>query len=305
MFGKKLNQNRLIFTIFLIISFLFLYFQKASFSGLSVETGVKLVASALCLPLFPFHGLYVIGITKTSRISRLVLALIFPIVGFYFLDSVISGLPKEILPAITVFATIGASWAIIKTLTQVTILSLITYSGLALYSIFWLVIGLNGFISDYSIAYVWSLTIVIWGLVFSVGQLIMRYGEFNITTITGLFKTMPYFTLFFGLLIMAAIGLPPFSLFFGYVGILISHSMVISFEFVGIIIIWFMSCWYFFKIMQSVLFGVAREDIYYKDLYFLEIAVLTVVLILLIIPVSILINWLNLMVSSSMLILGI
>lgn len=305
MFGKKLNQTRFIFIIFLIISILFSYFQKVSFSELSVETGIKLVASALCLPLFPFHGLYVIGITKTSRISRLVLAIIFPIVGFYFLDSVISGLPKEILPAITVFATIGASWAIIKTLTQVSILSLITYGGLALYSIFWLVIGLNGYISDYSIAYVWSLTIVIWGLVFSVGQLIMRYGEFKITTITGLFKTMPYFTLLFGLLIMAAIGLPPFSLFFGYVGILMSPSFVISLEFVGIIIIWFMSCWYFFKIMQSLLFGVAREDIYYKDLYFIEIAVLTVVLLLLIIPVSILINWLNLMVSSSMLILGI
>ena len=116
---------------------------------------------------------------------------------------------------------------------------------------------------------------------------------------------MPYFTLLFGLLIMAAIGLPPFSLFFGYVGILISHSIVISFEFVGIIIIWFMSCWYFFKIMQSFLFGVAREDIYYKDLYFIEIAVLTVVLLLLIIPFRIFINWLNLMVSSSMLILGI
>ena len=51
MFGKKLNQTRFIFIIFLVISILFSYFQKVSVSELSIETGIKLVASALCLSL--------------------------------------------------------------------------------------------------------------------------------------------------------------------------------------------------------------------------------------------------------------
>ena len=171
------------------------------------------MASALCLPLFPFHGLYVIGITKTSRISRLVLAIIFPIVGFYFLDSVISGLPKEILPAITVFATIGASWAIIKTLTQVSILSLITYGGLAY---FYFLVGYRTKRIYFGLFDCLCLVINHCNLGTGFFSRSINYAlwEFKITTITGLFKTMPYFTLLFGLLIMVMIGLPPFSLFF-------------------------------------------------------------------------------------------
>ncbi len=305
MIGKNFNQKHSIFIIFLIISILFLYFQKATFSGTSLETVLIFVASALCLPLFPFHGLYINVVTKTSRMPRLCLAIFFPGFGFYLLNSVISELPIEFLRLITIFSAIGALWAIIKTLTQVSILSFISYAAVALYSIFWLVIAQNGYISDHSIGYLCSLTIVVWGMVFAMGQLIMRYGEFEIGDVPGLFKTMPYFSFLFVLLIMVAIGLPPFSLFFGYIGILMSNAIVLSSEFVGIILIWFFSCSYFFQMMQSVLFGVAREDILYKDLGFIEIVILVIVVTLLIIPVNVVLYWLSFTVNSFLIFSGI
>ena len=137
------------------------------------------------------------------------------------------------------------------------------------------------------------------------GQLIMRYGEFEIGDVPGLFKTMPYFSFLFVLLIMVAIGLPPFSLFFGYIGILMSNAIVLSSEFVGIILIWFFSCSYFFQMMQSVLFGVAREDILYKDLGFIEIVSLVIVVTLLIIPVNVVLYWLSFTVNSFLIFSGI
>ena len=301
---KKLYQTRSFFVIILIIPILFLYLQTISFSEISIKTTVIFLVSAACLPLFPFHGIYVIGMKKTSRIFRLGLALAFPFLGIYLASSVISEVPKELLPVITILSIVGALWATIKTFFQFSILHLITYSAVALYSIFWLHISQLGSISDYAISYAWSLTLIIWGLFLAVGQLASRYGELEINNITGLFRTMPYFSVFFALLVMAAVGLPPFSFFFSYLGILINHSNGISFELVSIILIWFMSCWYFFKVMQSILFGAFKDNIYYKDFSFAEILILITVLIMLLIPFHIFIDWLNNFFDMLLLMIG-
>ena len=84
-----------------------------------------------------------------------------------------------------------------------------------------------------------------------------------------------------------------------------SNAIVLSSEFVGIILIWFFSCSYFFQMMQSVLFGVAREDILYKDLGFIEIVILVIVVTLLIIPVNVVLYWLSFTVNSFLIFSGI
>ena len=126
----------------------------------------------------------------------------------------------------------------------------------------------------------------------------------EINNISGLFRTMPYFSVFFALLVMAAVGLPPFTLFFSYLGILINHSNGISFELISIILIWFMSCWYFFKMMQSILFGAYKDNIYYKDFSFAEILILITVLIILLIPFHIFVDWLNNIFDILLLMIG-
>ena len=57
--------------------------------------------------------------------------------------------------------------------------------------------------------------------------------------------------------------------------------------------------------MQSVLFGVAREDILYKDLGFIEIVILVIVVTLLIIPVNVVLYWLSFTVNSFLIFSGI
>ncbi len=301
---RKLYQTHSIFLFFLIIPVLFVYWQTISFSEISIKTTAIFLISSACLPLFPFHGFYVTCMKKASRIFRLGLALAAPFLGIYLASSVISEIPKEFLPVITILALVSALWATIKAVFQLSILHLITYGAVALYSIFWLHIAQLGSISDYAISYVWSLTILIWGFFLAIGQLFTRYGELEINDIAGLFRKMPYFSVLFGLLIMAAVGLPPFTLFFSYLGILINHSNGISSELVGIILIWFMSCWYFFKLMQSILFGISKENISYKDFTFSEITLLIAVLMMLTIPFHILVDWLNSFINLTGLMIG-
>ena len=303
-YSKKLSGTRPIILIFLIMPIIFLYWQTTTLSELSITTPIIFLVSTACLPLFPLHGLYVIGMRKASKIFRLGLALALPFLGIYLVSTVISEIPTKFLPVITILAMVSALWATIKTLIQFSILNLITYGGVGLYSIFWLHIAQLGSVSVHAISYVWSLTIIIWGFSFAIGQLVTRYGELEINNITGLFRTMPYFSVLFGLLIMAALGLPPFTLFFSYLGILITYSNGISPELIGIIVMWFMSSWYFFKMMQYILFGISKADIYYEDLHFKEITILIFVLLTLIIPFHILVDWLSNFANISLSMIG-
>jgi NADH:ubiquinone oxidoreductase subunit 4 (subunit M) len=95
------------------------------------------------------------------------------------------------------------------------------------------------------------------------------------------------------------VGLPPFSPFYGYLGILLSPSSGVSFGFglLAVIAAWFAASWYLFKLMQRLLFGAHREDLRYEDLRPMEIAAFAVVVLLLLVPVSIPQDWLQTVVA--------
>src|SRR5262249_22906446 len=118
-------------------------------------------------------------------------------------------------------------------------------------------------------------------------------GDLDLNQIGGLFQPMPRFAVCLGLLVMAAVGLPPFGLFFGYLGILLSPSTGISFGFAVIIATWFAACWYLFKLMQRLLFGPHRQDLRYEDLRPIEMGAFVLVIALLIISSGIPQGWLN------------
>ena len=103
----------------------------------------------------------------------------------------------------------------------------------------------------------------------------------NLNKIGGLARPMPKFGLCLALLVMAAVGLPPFGLFFGYVGMLLSSSAM-SVGLVIVLLTWFGVSWYLFKLMQRLLFGPHRADFRYDDLRPAETAAIAVVLLLLV-----------------------
>jgi NADH-quinone oxidoreductase subunit M len=251
--------------------------------AVSLGTIAPLFLTALLLPLFPFHGVYVAALTRSPRRKAIVLPTVLPLIGICAAAVLLPAMPPELMPAVTVLAAFGAIWGSFKALVQVHALPLLSYAGLALYSVLWWHLARAGSLTADGALYAVAVTLVISGLVLAWDCVRVRFGDLDLNRIGGLFRPMPRFALCMALLIMAAVGLPPFGLFFGYMGMLLSPSTGISGGLVVIVISWLGASWYLFQFMRRLLFGPHRPDVFYKDLGAKEISAFVSVLALLVI----------------------
>jgi NADH-quinone oxidoreductase subunit L len=254
--------------------------------------GVALVA--VMLPLFPFHGIYVGALTRGGRgptgggsagILPIALAGALPLAGLYVLSGLLPQLPPEALRGIGVLALVGTVYGSFKALVQVNVAHLVAHGGLAYYSIVWWHLAEVGRVTPQAAIYAASAALVTVGLLLAWNRVRARYGDLDLSRIGGLARPMPRFATLTALLVMAAVGLPPFGLFFGYVALLLEPVRRVSIGgSVGLAIValaWFMASWYLFKLMQRLLFGPHRADLRYDDLSRAEAAPLVLVLALL------------------------
>lgn len=291
--GRMIDRSPIVLIIVAVLGLAIAFLQTPGLSVVSARTVVLLLLSALLVPLFPLHGLYVAALTRAPRTFATALCVSLPVLGMYAMTWLLPEIPKGLLPAIAVLAVAGALWGSIKALLQVQVSRLLAYGGLALYSILWWHVAQAGMITPQALLYAWAVTLVWGGLYLAWDRVRVRYGDLDLNQIGGLFQPMPRFALCMGLLVMAAAGLPPFGLFFGYLGILLSPSTGISFGLAVIIATWFAACWYLFKLMQHLLFGPHRRDLHYEDLRPVEIAAFVLVIALLFISSGIPHDWLR------------
>lgn len=291
--GRMIDRSPVVLVVVAVLGLIIAFVQMAELSALSPKTVALLLLSALLVPLFPFHSVYVAMLTRTPRALTTALSFLLPAIGITAMTWLFPQIPKGILPAISVLAVVGALWGSIKALLQVRVPHLLAYGGLALYSILWWHFAQVSKITPTALLYAWAVTLAWGGLSLAWDRVRIRYGDLDLNQIGGLFQPMPCFALCMGLLVMAAVGLPPFGLFFGYLGILLSPSTGISFGLVVIIATWFAASWYLFRLMQQLLFGSPRKDLRYEDLRPVEIAAFILVIALLVIPGTIPQDWLS------------
>jgi len=280
-------------------------------SGDSLGAVAGVLAAGLFLPLFPFHVVYVTALTRAPRGLTVALSILLPALGIGGAAVLIPKLPPPALSAVSVLAAIGAVWGSIKALTQVRVSLLLAHAGLALYSVLWwhlaqvgkltphsmvyalavtLALGgltfgwdrIRGKLTPHSMVYALAVTLALGGLTFGWDRIRVRYGDLDLNHIGGLFKPMPRFALCMALLVMAMVGMPPFTLFFGYLTMLLAPSMTMSAGLVAVIAAWFAASWYMFGLMRQLLFGPHRTDLRYEDLGPAEIAVFAAVIAMLI-----------------------
>jgi NADH-quinone oxidoreductase subunit M len=108
-----------------------------------------------------------------------------------------------------------------------------------------------------------------------------RYGDTDLRAIRGLAYTMPRFAVLFALLILAALGLPPFGVFAGFMGLLLTPALPLSGALAVIVLVWLSASWYFLDLLQRLLFGRHRPDLRYEDLGRTEFAALLALVLLL------------------------
>jgi NADH-quinone oxidoreductase subunit L len=239
---------------------------------------VILLFAALLMPLFPFHGVYVAALTRAPNALGVVLSILMPAVSVCALSVQLPVLPSEILPSVSVLAACGALYGSVKALVQVRVPHLLAYCGLALYSILWWHIASVGSITPQAVLFATSASLAMCGLFLAWDRIRVRYGDLRIRQIGGLFRPMPRLSLCIALLVMAAVGLPPYGLFFGYLGILMGPSTTMSLSLVIVFGTWFVASWYLFQLMRRLLFGPHRTDFRYDDLRPAELAAFVVVI---------------------------
>jgi len=100
--------------------------------------------------------------------------------------------------------------------------------------------------------------------------------------ISGLAAAMPKYAVVLSLLGLAAMGIPPFGVFAGFMGLVLTSPQASVFGLFLVLGAWLAASWYIMQLVQQLLFGASRPDLRYTDLLHPElISLLVVVLVLL------------------------
>jgi NADH-quinone oxidoreductase subunit L len=285
--GRRLDQSRLFLAVCSAAALLPLVSMIGSAGRLPAGTPVLLLLVFLTLPLFPFHGLYLAALTRSSGFLGgfwgaylpVALAFLLPAAGVYALSWLPPGLPPELRHGIGWLALIGAAYGSIKALAQFRVRRLTAYAGLVFYSLLWWHLAAAGGGTPQAVVYACAVMLVTGGLLLAWHAVQARYGNLDMERIGGLYQTMPRLALLLSLLVMAAVGLPPFGLFFGFMEMALhSNVTALSGDLLIVLLAWFGASFYLFKLLQRLLFGPPRADMIYRDLGGIEIASLVIVL---------------------------
>jgi NADH-quinone oxidoreductase subunit L len=240
---------------------------------------LALLAAAFLLPLFPFQGAYVAALTRLPTDVAIASAIVAPAVGLYLLANLTADIPPALLRAIGAMALLGALYASLKALAQVQITHLAAYASVAFYSIFWWCLAVKKSYGSEAVLYVLTVILLTVGLLVAWQRLQHRYGNLTLERMHGLARSMPWFATLFALLIMAAVGLPPFGFFSSHFAMMVQPAGALSWGLPIVLLVWFAASWYLFRMMQRLLFGPEREDLSHEDLRVGEIIAFASVLV--------------------------
>jgi NADH-quinone oxidoreductase subunit M len=184
--------------------------------------------------------------------------------------------------AIGILSVLGMVYGSLKALTQSRAASVITYGGLAFFSILWWYLATTRTAPSDTVVYLGAVTLAMSGLLIARYVLRARYGEIDLRALTGLAERMPRFAVALVLLTVAALGLPPFGVFSGFIGMLLAPSLALSGAVAVVLIVWLCASWYFVDLAHGLLFGRQRPERQHEDLRPPELASLAIVLVLLV-----------------------
>lgn len=240
-----------------------------------------LVVCAILLPLVPVHGGYVASLTGLPGNLPAFLALLLPSLGFHALLTLLPQLSGTATQTLVILATVGALYGSVKALAQSRVRSLLAYAGLVFSSILWWYLAAVRVPGPHTAIYLGSVAVSISGLLLAWYAIQSRYGDVDLCAIRGLAYPMPRFSILLSLLMLAAMGLPPFGVFSGFMGMLLAPSLPLSGALLAVIVAWLADSWYFLDLVQRLLFGPQRQDFRYEDLRRSEFAALLAFVVLL------------------------
>lgn len=246
-----------------------------------LASSMLLLTGAMLLPLVPFHKGYVAALTGLPGNLPAFLSVLLPVLGFAQISTLLPDIPPPMGGAMTALALAGTVYGALKALTQPRVASLLACGSLSFLSILWWYLLTARTVVPQAVVYVSAVALATCGLLLAWYALRARFGDVDARALTGLARSMPRLAVTLSLLAFAALGLPPFGVFSGFLGMLLAPGFVFSGGLIVIVVAWLSASWYLFDLAQRLLFGRERTDLRQEDLRDPELASLAVVLVLL------------------------
>ena len=247
------------------------------------STIASLVTCATLLPLLPLHSGFVAALGVLPGNLPAWLAFTLPTVGFHSLFLLLPSLSGTMLQTVALLALAGAVYGSLRALIQSHPLPRLGYAALAFFSMLWWYIADTGTAPVQAMVYLTAVGLTTSGLLLAWYAIRARYGDVDFRALGGLAYPMPRFSTLLALLGLAALGMPPFGVFSGFLGMLLTPAFSPSGPFAIILLVWLTASWYYTDLIQQVVFGRARLDVRHEDLRQTEWISLMLVLFLLLI----------------------
>lgn len=242
------------------------------------STVAGLVACASLLPLFPLHGGFVAALTRLPRNLPAFAVVFLPVVGFHSLLRLLPALTPTMRHTLALLALVGACYGSLRAWIQSRPSPRLAYAGLAFFCLLWWYVADTGTAPVQAAVYLSAVGLAMSGLLLAWYAIRARYGEIDVRSLGGMAYPMPRFSTLLALLALAALGMPPFGVFAGLVGMLLRPEFTPSGAFFLIMVVWLSASWYFMELVQWLVFGRQRADLRYEDLQHREFASLLIVL---------------------------
>ncbi len=255
----------------------------ASFSSDPLSSSIWLLIGMVLMPLLPFHTGYVTALTRLPGSVPSFAAVLLPSVGLHIVAAVLPTVPVLIIGVVGLVALFGALYGAVKALAQTRVRLMLAYGSLSFFSILWWFAASSRMATSRAAVLVASIGLATCGLLIAWQVIRTRYGDdVDPMSISGLASSMPSYAVLLSLVALAAMGLPPFGVFTGLMGLLL-HSAIPSL--LGLLVIlsaWLAASWYIMGLVQRLLFGAGRQDLRYHDVVHGEWAALLLTIVVLV-----------------------
>ena len=239
-----------------------------------------LLACTILLPVIPFHDGHLTALTRLPGNLPSFMVLLFPALGLHSLAPLAATLPEPVVWTMSFLALAGTVYGAIKALAQSRVRLLLAYSSLSFFSMLWWCVVTSRSATPRAALFVGAVGLVMCGLLVAWQIIRTRYGDdVDPQAISGLASTMPQYAVLLSLLALAAMGLPPFGVFAGFMGLLLSSTAAFSAGIVVLVCAWLAASWYILALVQGLLFGARRTDLRHADLLQTELVALIILVL--------------------------
>lgn len=250
----------------------------------SLASVASVLTGAVLLPLIPFHDGHLTALTRLPGSLPSFIVLLLPLIGLHWLAAVLPAIPDVAAWTVGFLALAGAFYGAVKALAQTRIRLLLAYGSLSFYSMAWWFAASTRSATPRSALLVGTVGLAMSGLLVAWQVIRTRYGDdIDPQAVSGLASGMPRYAVLLSLLALAAMGLPPFGVFAGFMGLLLTAPFPSTSGLVITLFAWLAASWYIMQMAQRLLFGLPRPELRYTDVLRTELAALLIVVLVLLV----------------------